>query len=187
MAKKVLFFANSEYGQVNVVFTTAYELLLQGYEVRIASFTGGSVTLGSSYRPAAQVPVILGPSITKAITRHFADQYELMHGHGIKEALRMYPYVTKLVCVWEVRERVQSCQRCVEVTEEVHPDIIVVDKFCPHGVDACKTLDRKYVMILSPSTFKETIYLCSPGVMDYGEVQRAFLDFCFPFHGTLFQ
>ncbi|APA09177.1 hypothetical protein SS1G_03085 [Sclerotinia sclerotiorum 1980 UF-70] len=36
--RKILFMTNSEYGQSNVVFATAYELIIRGAEVHIASF-----------------------------------------------------------------------------------------------------------------------------------------------------
>jgi hypothetical protein len=172
--KKILFFTNSEYGQANVVFATAYELLLRGCEIHIASFDSAGASLGSSvqkrvtdlsYEVYGAVPKgnksaifhrINGPSMTEALLQRFTDQSEFLHGTGVKEALRMYPLLTHVVCAWDGQEYIQGYDSCVEIIKTVSPDIIVIEILCAQAIDACNILHQNFI-ILSPNTFKETL------------------------------
>jgi hypothetical protein len=177
--KKIILFTNSEYGQANVVLATAYELLLAGCDVHIASYVSKGAILGTlmpervselnegSYGPVPKEtkPVtfhcIREPSMTEALIRKGLEQSEFVHGPGVREALRMYPFMLKSVSAWKPDDYVHDVESCVEIIKLVDPDFIANERFCAPAVDACTLLSRKYVM-LNPNTFKETLAVAQP-------------------------
>jgi hypothetical protein len=101
------------------------------------------------------------PSMTEALIRKGLEQSEFIHGPGVREALRMYPFMLKSVSAWEPDDYVHGVETCVEIIKLVDPDFIVNERLRVPAVDACTLLSRKYVM-LSPNTFKETLAVAQP-------------------------
>lgn len=179
--KKIIFFTNSEYGQANVVLATAYELVLAGCDVHIASYGSKGASLGVSITeritelnegrygaiPKGSKPVsfhcLKGPSMTEAMSRKFTekDAVKFVHGTGVREVLRMYPMLMKVLCVWEPQDYMDGLESCIEILKHVDPDFIINERLCAQAIDACTLLSKTYVC-LSPNTFKETIGTIQP-------------------------
>jgi hypothetical protein len=169
--KKILFFTNSEYGQCNVVLATAYELVLRGCEVHIASFAplhqrvvdlnNGVYASLPSGSQAIIFHQIDSPSMVEMLIKRFGADGDLTHGVGLREALRMYSLLTQIVCGWDGDEYIRGCESCAGIIRTVEPDVIVNERACMYGMEACSQLGRNFVL-LSPNTFLETVGSIQP-------------------------
>lgn len=157
--KKVLFFTNSERGQANVVLATAHTLIQRGCSVHIASFSPLASRVAEL--TGATFHQLHGESILQALLHYFTHESQLFHGTGVREATRMYPLLMNMVCVWEGDEYIRGYLSAKKIIEDVEPDVVVVEKLCAQAMDACKKLNRNFVL-LSPNTFKETLIGVQP-------------------------
>jgi hypothetical protein len=168
LGKKVLLFTNSEFGQANVFLAVAYELLQRGHEVHIASYDRlakrvQALNDGQYGKLArkAEFHQINGEAMFKVVDDKYGSASEFRHGSGIRKALKSYPILVQLACVWDGPEYVQAYQSCCDFIEMIKPDIIVVERLCLQAVDACKNLGQDYLM-MTPNTLKETISTQQP-------------------------
>lgn len=179
--KKILFITNSEYGQANVILATAYELMIRGCEVHIAShetqshMSGNSVPnrisdlnkRDSGITPSEIKPMVFHPirtvSMMEGIARNGTVQTfgEFSHGTGVKEALCMYKKIFDILCPWEPAEYTEGVDSCVEIIKAVKPDLVVNDNLCNMAQDACTLVSRRFI-ILSPNSFREFVAPVQP-------------------------
>ncbi|KAJ8059324.1 hypothetical protein OCU04_012285 [Sclerotinia nivalis] len=188
--RKILFMTNSEYGQSNVVFATAYELILNKVEVHIASFEARALAeevsdiidygnLRSPIRtrvdelnageygpiPPGSIKAVFHPIDCPGMVEKLASvlpgQEGLRHGVGFREAWRIYAKMTIILSSYTPEEYVKGVNSCVEIVQSVNPDGIVVEKFCSQGFDACAVLGKK-TMSINPNSFKDTLAQAQP-------------------------
>lgn len=62
---------------------------------------------------------------------------------------------------WDIAQYMVGYQSCMEILRSVDADQIVIEPGLFQGLDACKTLSRKYV-VLSPNTFQEILRYQQP-------------------------
>ncbi|KAB8305178.1 hypothetical protein EYC80_004468 [Monilinia laxa] len=189
--RKILFLTNSEYGQSNVVFATAHELILNNVEVHIASFEAPAIAaavsniidygnLRSPIRtrvdelnagihgpiPTGSVKAVFHPIDSPGMVEKLAlvspDQEGMRHGTGFREAWRIYTQIPSVLSSYTPDEYVNGVKSCVEIVKKVNPDGIVVEKLCAQGFDACALLGKKTISI-TPNSFKDTLAQAQPG------------------------
>ncbi|TGO25525.1 hypothetical protein BPAE_0078g00240 [Botrytis paeoniae] len=188
--RKILFLTNSEYGQSNVVFATAYELILNNVEVHIASFEAPAIAKEVSdiidygnFRspirtrvdelnagdygpiPPGSIKAVFHPIDSPGMVEKLAlvapDQEAMRHGVGFREAWRIYEKIPSVLSSYTPDEYVKGVHSCVEIVEKVNPDGIVVEKLCAQGFDACAILGKK-TMSITPNSFKDTLAQAQP-------------------------
>lgn len=173
MGSRVLFLTNSELGQASLCLAVAHELLHQPtYVVHIASFEPlrdavsqlnvRAVTAAAANQSVttATFHPISGLSMRQTLEqrRSFNPTHAFqVHGLGYDAAVRAYRDVlVRALAPWTGEEYMRVYRSCEEVVEKLEPALIVVDPLFTQAVDACRQLDKKYV-VLSPNTFKEHV------------------------------
>lgn len=161
--RNILFITNSALRRSTVSMAVAHEFLLRPeYDVHLASFaslakavTDLNVRSKALSDRASEVTfhTIAGKSMKEAAGRE--TEFIEMHRLGFRGAIEAYNKVLPAAFAsWNGSEYMIVYSSCVEIIENVNPDILVVDPLFSHGVDACQTLSRKFI-ILSPNTFKD--------------------------------
>jgi hypothetical protein len=143
--KKILFLTSSEYGQANVILAVAYELLLrQGYEIHIP----------------ATFHTIAGPSLSQCLEQK--DEFIGPYPPGIRGALKTYRVtLPSMATAYNEAQYMAGYESCLKIVSSVESDLIVVEPMLDQGLDACKKLSRRYV-VLSPNTFQELLRYKQP-------------------------
>jgi hypothetical protein len=165
--KKILFLTSSEYGQANVILAVAYELLLrQGYEIHIASFAplqrriDDLNALISKNAIPATFHTIAGPSLSQCLEQK--DEFIGPYPPGIRGALKTYRVtLPSMATAYNEAQYMAGYESCLKILSSVEPDLIVVEPMLDQGLDACKKLSRRYV-VLSPNTFQELLRYKQP-------------------------
>ncbi|KAL2848801.1 hypothetical protein BJY01DRAFT_233777 [Aspergillus pseudoustus] len=164
----VLFFTNSELGQSTVSLAVAHEFLIRSdYAVHIASFAqlGSAIshlnaqTAASSQSTASKATfhTITGRSmVTAYLDRHPKPQWFGTHDIGFYGAIRSYSFLIEAMVPWDPSQYIATYRSCVEIIQNLQPSIVAVDPLFAQGLDACRALQCKYV-ILSPNTLKEHV------------------------------
>lgn len=161
--RSILFLTNSELGQATVCMAVAHEFLLRPeYDVHLASFSSLSKAVTdlnvrskalSDGASEATFHTISGKSMKEAAGRK--TEFIEMHRPGFRGAIEAYNKVLPATFAsWNGSEYMIGYSSCVEIIENVNPDILVVDPLFSQGIDACQALSRKFI-ILSPNTFKD--------------------------------
>jgi hypothetical protein len=187
---KILFLTSNEYGQSNVVFATAYALLLRHCTVHIASYEAPHIAsrvahiidpghLRTSIRarvaalnagaygplPEDAIPAIFhaidSPGMVERLALNTEDQQVLVHGPGVSECLRMFPKLPDVLAPWSPEEYVHGVRCFEEVVKRVEADVVVVEKLCAQGYDACSVLGKKVVSI-APNSLKDIVAQVQP-------------------------
>lgn len=157
----ILFLTNSEYGEANVILAAAYELLLHdNCDVHIASYSMlekrvrdmNNGAFGEVPNPAT-FHLFPGDSNHERRLKKF-NIASIDHRPGVKEPIRMYGVLDKLAGARTGEEYVQRVEECQRIIKEVIPNVTVVGNYLIQGIDACRIMEMKY-MILSPCTFME--------------------------------
>ncbi|KAL2808805.1 hypothetical protein BJX63DRAFT_424316 [Aspergillus granulosus] len=169
MAKPaVLFLTNSELGQATVCLAVAHEFLIRSkHAVHIASFSplepaiphlnAQAAALSQSTASTATFHTVTGRSMVTAYQdNHPENQGFGTHVIGFHGALRAYSVLFEAILPWGPSEYMEAYHSCVKIIRKLQPCIVAVDPIFPQGLDACQTLQCKYV-ILSPNTVKEHI------------------------------
>ncbi|KAL2788683.1 hypothetical protein BJX66DRAFT_326924 [Aspergillus keveii] len=169
MAKPtVLFLTNSELGQATVCLAVAHEFLIRSkYAVHVASFSPlepaiaqlntRADALSQTGASTATFHTITGRSIAEAnLDSRPKSKWFGTHDIGFYGALRAYSGLVENMIPWGAAEYMTAYRSCVEVIQKLQPAIVAVDPFFAQALDACRTLQCKYV-ILSPNTAKEHV------------------------------
>lgn len=170
----ILFVTNSELGQASVCLAVAHEFLIRKHRVHIASFgplqsdistLNKRASTSSPTASTAAFHLINGRSMKEAVQqKHKLDIFNI-HESGFWGALKAYN--TKLASMaipWDGDEYLKGYKSCLDIIEEVLPDVIVVDPLLSQAKDACNFLGLKFI-ILSPNTFKE--HVPQPGLANF--------------------
>ena len=162
-AKRILFFTSSEYGQANVILAVAYELLLQNYDIHIASFAplkdripklnqlASSISIGMA--SAATFHLVDGSSAQEALLAR--DEFIGPFPPGVRGAIDCYKTtLPAMATTWDGNVYMHGYNRCLKILDTVVPDLNVCDPLMSQGLEACNTRSR-HCVILSPNTFRE--------------------------------
>ncbi|PTU19418.1 hypothetical protein P175DRAFT_0558981 [Aspergillus ochraceoroseus IBT 24754] len=169
MAKSnILFLTNSELGQATVCLAVAHEFLLRpSYSVHIASFSPlqpavsrlnvRTLTLASSAASTATFHTIPGRSMINVLIGSGAYQNSFStHQIGFHGALKTYSTLPRYLAPWTGAEYMAIYKSCVDIIQELHPVMVVVDPLFAQALDACRTLKCAYVQ-LGPNTLKDHV------------------------------
>ena len=158
----VLFLTNSEHGQANVMLAVAHELLARDeFDLHIGSFPclHPRVTqLQSSFSEKID-PITFHPlpglSMFEAYKRK-TGKVDTVHAPGLSGAVESYRLIPNILAAWDGPEYVKQYDACLELIGTLHPTVVVVDPLFSQGIDACKKVAQKYIL-LSPVSLNETI------------------------------
>ncbi|KAK3626316.1 hypothetical protein LTR56_019894 [Elasticomyces elasticus] len=169
-SRSVLFITNCEYGQANVHLAVAYELLLEGLRVHVCSFPPLEDRVlrlqslaNKSHPRVGRITFhgITGPSMVESLDVKYGPIPELIHGPGVGNAIRSYPFFCKAVCAWTCSQYTRMYVELRALLEELDPSTVVVDSLFNVGIDACRGLKREHV-VLSPNTVKDLFVTLQP-------------------------
>jgi len=82
--------------------------------------------------------------------------HAVAHSSDMKGALAGYKMIPIYICAWGPVEYVKGMDEVVRVVGEVNPDVVVVDPIFNIGIGACRSLGRKWVVLI-PNTLKEAV------------------------------
>ncbi|KAF9645619.1 UDP-Glycosyltransferase/glycogen phosphorylase [Thelephora ganbajun] len=159
--RKVLFFTHAESGQANTILALALELLTRPHvQVHIASFPSLSRRVHG---------------LNQAIKFHSLDGSDMLHAlpaQGLTEESVKHPPVTKswrlydhllvpALTVWDGEEYMRIYKSCKKVIEEIQPDLVVLDAIFNPGLDACFTLNQRF-LLNTPNTPLDVVRVLQP-------------------------
>ena len=158
---------NSELGQATVCLSVAHEFLLRGYDVHVASFSvfrpqveemsARAATLSDKAATAATFHPVHGLSMLDAyMQRQDADGFP-MHSPGLHGAADAFEKLPQMIAGLGGPEYVRTYESIVAIIKEIQPEIITVDPLFGQAADACRTLDRDFI-VLSPNTLREHVW-----------------------------
>jgi hypothetical protein len=175
--RKLLFLTNREHGAANVHLAVSYEILTQypDVEVHFASFPGlqRHVQAISSQAsklfpvPAGASPIIFhglpGSSITETVAARFKTTFHeaMTHPPGIAGAIQSYKRVGTFAASWPGEEHLTIYAAIAGVIQEVNPALVILDPVFIPGVEACRNLKVKHIM-LSPNSMKDVLVQQQP-------------------------
>lgn len=129
--RNILFLTNSELGQCNVVLAVAEEFLRRGeFAIHIGSYSplaklveklNKRVDCGRS----VEYHKIPGPSMEDLTVR--SNVGLLSHRPGVKGATLGFRKVATAMRNWRPSEYQKSYKSCLEMIDELRPDVVVVD------------------------------------------------------------
>jgi len=73
----------------------------------------------------------------------------------------MFPKIPDVLTAWSPEEYVHGVECFKEVLRSVDADVVVVEKLCAQGYDACRVLGKKMVSI-APNSLKDTVAQVQP-------------------------
>jgi hypothetical protein len=107
----------------------------------------------SNAHPRVTFHTIAGLSMIQTLERdNIAADFS--HAPGIAGAAYSYERLLDTILRYESPEYVETCRSCCDMLEAVNPTLVVVDMVLNQAVDACRLLERDYV-VLAPCSFKE--------------------------------
>lgn len=160
MAKRttILFMTNAELGQSSIILAVAGELAGDDtLDVHIASFAG----LASLVPAETTFHSLHGRSMKESLAQRGID-FLPRHPPGVQGAIQSYrELVPALLAPWDPNQYFAIYDHCISLAKDLHPHIIILDPLLGPGIDACKTLHQRHV-ILSPGTFKDHVLNIQP-------------------------
>jgi hypothetical protein len=166
--KAVLFFTNSDFGQVNVVLAVAYELLRQNkLDIHIASWPLLEPRLESLFQkvqnenPSQSISPIkfhnlsLFPGFNAWLkNRKGRKKADVPHPPGRHGADRIAQLTVKALATWEPEQHLSLFEWSADLTRHLDPALVVLDPFLIPIHDMARNLKRKYA-VLSPCTLAD--------------------------------
>lgn len=163
--KTILFLANSEHGQTNIILALTHELILHpDIDIHIASFPAlerrvnkllhdnaprynahnvASVSSRVHFHP------IRGPSNTDVFLR--TGKRGAFHPPGATGAVLGFKSLIEDIWGWNEEEYVDVYNSCLEIVKDVKPDLVVVDFFFLQGRDAAHNMGHTAVLMNTTS------------------------------------
>ncbi|KKP02842.1 hypothetical protein THAR02_05072 [Trichoderma harzianum] len=168
MPKKILFFANSDYGQANVVLAVAYELAIldKDVEIHIASFesleqaalgTNQLAVDNSSGEPSSRLIFhrLCGRSQFEACIGPDVDLFKAYdRTPTFFNAARTILCIEGIMQPWSSEEFVDLYQQSLYILNNVKPDLAVVEPLFTPGLTLCNHLGINWI-VLAPNTIKD--------------------------------
>ncbi|KAJ0426686.1 hypothetical protein BJY00DRAFT_320353 [Aspergillus carlsbadensis] len=161
MATRVLFLANSEHGQTNIVLAIIHELLVRGdIDVHLASFPvlekrlekllrDNEASYDSTYRSRVHFHPVRGPSNTEIFIR--TGKRGAFHPPGYSGSVLGFKSLCEDIWGWTESEYVDIYESCVEIIREVNPDVTAIDFFFLQGRDAAYNTGHTCVLLNTTS------------------------------------
>ncbi|KAL3263816.1 hypothetical protein ABHI18_001359 [Aspergillus niger] len=158
---KVLFLANSEHGQTNIILAITHELLVQGdVEVHIGSFpvlerrvekllADNAPAYDESFRSRIHFHPVRGPSNTDVFIR--TGKRGAFHPPGYHGAVLGFQSLCEDIWGWTEEEYVDIYESCVEIIQDVKPSTIAIDFFFLQGRDAAYNTGHTAILINTTS------------------------------------
>ncbi|KAF9890306.1 hypothetical protein FE257_006221 [Aspergillus nanangensis] len=158
---RVLFLANSEHGQTNIILAFTHELLIRGdidvhigsfpvLEARIEKLLNDNVACyDASFRSRIHFHPIRGPSNTDVFLR--TGKRGAFHPPGYGGAVLGFQSLCEDIWGWTEDEYVDVYQSCVEIVRDVDPRVIAVDFFFLQGRDAAYNTGHTAILINTTS------------------------------------
>lgn len=162
--KKILFLANSEHGQTNIVLALTHELILHpDIDIHIASFPALRKRVDKllhdnapRYREkdistASRVHFheVRGPSNTDVFLR--TGKRGAFHPPGASGAVLGFKSLIEDIWGWNEEEYVDVYNSCLDILGQVNPDLVVVDFFFLQGRDAAHNMGHTAVLMNTTS------------------------------------
>ncbi|KAF7122627.1 hypothetical protein CNMCM5793_000652 [Aspergillus hiratsukae] len=158
---RVLFLANSEHGQTNIILAITHELLVRGdVDVHIASFPAlekrvnkllndNAPSYNDSFRSRIYFHPIRGPSNTDVFIR--TGKRGAFHPPGYSGAVLGFQSLCEDIWGWTEDEYVDIYQCCMEIIKAVQPSVIAADFFFLQGRDAAYNAGYTAILINTTS------------------------------------
>ncbi|GFF59528.1 diacylglycerol O-acyltransferase 2A [Aspergillus udagawae] len=158
---RVLFLANSEHGQTNIILAITHELLVRGdVHVHIASFPAlesrvnkllhdNAPSYNDSFRSRIHFHPIRGPSNTDVFIR--TGKRGAFHPPGYSGAVLGFQSLCEDIWGWTEDEYVDIYQCCMQIIKSVQPSVIAADFFFLQGRDAAYNAGYTAILINTTS------------------------------------
>ncbi|KAI0196451.1 hypothetical protein F4808DRAFT_305281 [Astrocystis sublimbata] len=191
--KTLIFFTNSDFGQANVVLSTAYELLRQNkHNIHIASWAPLQPRLeklsqqAQDENPSESIPPITYHNLASfpgfiefAKKNGNRKKADIPHPPGSRGAERISMLAVRFLSAWGPEAHLALLNWAADLTKELDPALVVVD---PHLVpihDMARKLKRKYA-VLSPCTLAEGLLSEQPWLAAYWKYPAFATGFPYP-------
>ncbi|KAL4957557.1 diacylglycerol acyltransferase-domain-containing protein [Aspergillus filifer] len=161
MTTKVLFLANSEHGQTNIVLAIIHELLVRGgVDVHLASFPvlekrlekllhDNEESYDADYRSRVHFHPVRGPSNTEIFIR--TGKRGAFHPPGYTGSVLGFKSLCEDIWGWTENEYVDIYESCVEIIKDVKPSLCAIDFFFLQGRDAAYNAGQTIVLLNTTS------------------------------------
>lgn len=158
---RVLFLANSEHGQTNIILAITHELLVRGdVDVHIGSFpalekrvekllTDNSSSYDNSFRDRVHFHPVRGPSNTDVFIR--TGKRGAFHPPGYQGSVLGFKSLIEDIWGWTEEEYVDVYSSCVDIVKSVQPSVIAADFFFLQGRDAAYNTGYTAILINTTS------------------------------------
>ncbi|PYH88142.1 UDP-Glycosyltransferase/glycogen phosphorylase [Aspergillus ellipticus CBS 707.79] len=158
---RVLFLANSEHGQTNIILAITHELLVQGnVDVHIGSFpvlerrvekllADNASAYDDAFRSRVHFHPVRGPSNIDVFVR--TGKRGAFHPPGYHGAVLGFQSLCEDIWGWTEDEYVDIYESCVEIINEVKPSAIAIDFFFLQGRDAAYNTGHTAILINTTS------------------------------------
>lgn len=174
--QKLLFLTNSEHGAANVHLAVSYEILVahQDVEVHYVSFPRMEKhvqvisDLASKSMPNVKMqPIIFhslsGPTITETISQQIKMPFcdAVTHPPGVAGAIKSYQSLSAFAAGWTGEQHLKLYAEIASCIRDINPALVVLDPVLIPGVEACRDLKMKHV-ILSPNGMQSLLASIQP-------------------------
>ncbi|KAL4935827.1 hypothetical protein BDV06DRAFT_233922 [Aspergillus oleicola] len=161
MTTKVLFLANSEHGQTNIVLAIIHELLVRGgVDIHLASFpvlekrlekllNDNEQSYDATYRSRIHFHPVRGPSNTEIFIR--TGKRGAFHPPGYTGSVLGFKSLCEDIWGWTEDEYVDIYESCVEIIKDVNPSLCAIDFFFLQGRDAAYNAGQTIVLLNTTS------------------------------------
>ncbi|KAL4916755.1 diacylglycerol acyltransferase-domain-containing protein [Aspergillus aurantiobrunneus] len=161
MTTSVLFLANSEHGQTNIVLAIIHELLVRGgVEVHLASFPvlekrlekllrDNERSYDAKYRSRIHFHPVRGPSNTEIFIR--TGKRGAFHPPGYTGSVLGFKSLCEDIWGWTESEYVDIYESCVEIIQGTNPSLCAIDFFFLQGRDAAYNTGQTSVLLNTTS------------------------------------
>ncbi|KAL4778686.1 diacylglycerol acyltransferase-domain-containing protein [Aspergillus varians] len=161
MMTSVLFLANSEHGQTNIVLAITHELLMRGgVDVHLASFPvlekrlekllrDNEQSYDAKYRSRVHFHAVRGPSNIEIFIR--TGKRGAFHPPGYAGSVLGFKSLCEDIWGWTEAEYVDIYESCVEIIQHVKPSLCAIDFFFLQGRDAAYNTGHTCVLLNTTS------------------------------------
>ncbi|KFX94668.1 hypothetical protein O988_06165 [Pseudogymnoascus sp. VKM F-3808] len=170
--RKLVFITNREHGASNVHLAVSYEILVNhpDVEIRFVSFPSLEKHVRAvSDQARKQVPAkanftpiifhsLPGTPVTDALEARFKTAFykTMMHPPGFSGALQSYKLMGNFATGWPGEMHLQIYAATAGFIKDINPLLVVLDPVFVPGIEACRDLKMKPVM-LSPNAMKDIL------------------------------
>ncbi|KAL0951774.1 hypothetical protein HGRIS_008445 [Hohenbuehelia grisea] len=161
----ILLFTYSEYGQANTILAIVEELATRKtvQEVHVCSYPALQKRVEAiDARSSSSVVfhALEGPNYEEVLNLNGITTENIPHPPSSKsiEVFRRLDFMVNMYDDGAYRKLVDTCTTLIKTLD---PDVIIVDTLCGFAVDACRLLDRRYI-INSPLQAMDVIRMEQP-------------------------